>query len=212
MSDTPKKPRKSAIDTFVAKDKAAVFWFLTALITMVICGWYVFIMGESMKLRPNFVIMDGTGVFYVAPGNTFDMASEVHKDLTRLAVETIFERNPAGLLNEDRLNFLCTPNGAAFFKKFIESDTADFSRDKIHQTVEISEIKIGIAKPTAVPTQALGTITRKGTFNGEPFVETRSLDIVFFWSQNTGIGQKNKAFPALIDRVPKLNMPIISRS
>jgi hypothetical protein len=211
MSDTPVKPRKTAVDTFVAKDHAAVFWFLVAIFTMGLCGWFVYIMGESMKVRPDFVIMDGTGVFYVAPGDTFDKATEVHQDLTRLAVETIFQRSPTGLVHEKRLPILCTPKGGAFFKGFIERDDADFARDQIQQSVEITEIKIGSRLPTAVATQALGTITRKGIFNGEPFEETRSLDIIFFWTHNPAIG-RNKAFPALINEIPKLQMPIISRS
>ncbi|MEQ1752448.1 MAG: hypothetical protein ABL974_23705, partial [Prosthecobacter sp.] len=145
------------------------------------------------------------------PGDTYDNASEMHKDLTQLAVETIFQRGPLGLMNGDRLAIICDDYGLRFLTQFIKNDAEDFARDQIQQTVEIEQIKLGKGLPTAIPTQVTGTITRKGIFNGEPFVETRSLDIILFWTANTSIAT-NKAFPSVIHKVAKLEMPIISRS
>jgi hypothetical protein len=108
---TPPARKLGMIDTLVARDQTAVFWFVVACAVAAGCAWYLVLMAEALKDRPPFVVMDTAGAYYVAPGMNFDTMDAMHENLAQLAVETLFERGPTGLARLDRVEKLFTKKG-----------------------------------------------------------------------------------------------------
>ena len=210
MSDAPPKKRKSAVDAMVAKDRVAVFWFLAACVVGAACAWYLVVMAEALKARPPFVVMDGSGAYYVEPGVNFAQAKPMHISLTELAVETLFDRTEFGLVYAERLPKLCDKEGLALLRDTVRKEDSYFTGQHVRQTVEVEEIKVGRALPTAVATGATGLLTRNLTFNGEPLTEQYRFTVYFNWKMNsdpTGTG----AFPAVIHHMPKYELVRVSQ-
>ncbi|MBV6497924.1 MAG: hypothetical protein CJBNEKGG_00138 [Prosthecobacter sp.] len=212
-SITPDKPRRGAIDTLVAKDQTAVFWFLVACVTAAACAWYLVIMAEALKARPPFVVMDTAGAYYVSPGLNYNSVKPVenpmHKVLTDLAVRTLFERGPEGLMNDARLEKLCDRDGLAAMRGIINKEDADFRRQQIQQTVSIQARSIEVAMPTALRTVASGIVTRRGTFNGSDIIERFNFEIRFIWKMNPDM-RKFPLYPSVINGVPTYKLEKIT--
>jgi hypothetical protein len=208
--DQPPKKRRGAVDAFVAKDRVSVFWFLLACLTAGACSWYVVIVSDTMKERPPFVIMDGAGVFYSAPGVNFEKATPIHLALTEILVDTMFTRGPDGLAYANRLNKLCTRDAYGQINKLIQEESSNFSRQQVKQTYVIEEIKSLGAAGTAAGTQATGRIIRRGQFGGA-VEEISTFKVKFQWVLNPNV-RGNESFPALLynlysyERIP-LSMP-----
>lgn len=226
-ADAVKKPRRrGVIDTLVVRDQTAVFWFLMACVVAALCAWYLVIMSEALQARPPFVVMDASGAYYVTPGLNYDSkapagASDavkkrfdnpMHAHLTAMAVETMFERGPLGLVHENRVGKLFTRKGTDNLRSILKKEDPYFVSQKVEQTVELSgEPVIGKAYPTAVPSMAKGTVTRRSLFKGEPRVESYRFTVVFFWKQNPGM-RDNGGFPSVIDKIDKYELEKISDS
>src|ERR1700744_5697027 len=64
---------------------------------------------QSAMQRLRFVAMDSRGTFYLTSAGGFETAQHIHADMARLAVETLYNRNPEGFDNKDRLERLFSP-------------------------------------------------------------------------------------------------------
>lgn len=202
--------RRSAIDTLVARDKTAVFWFLVACFVAAGCAWYLVIMAEALKARPPFVVMDTAGAYYVAPGLNFDTMTPMHVALTQTAVETMFERGPQGLYNPDRVNRLFNRVGKAALDDILKKEGGYFQNQKVEQTVELDgEPKVLKALPTAVATQATGLLTRRGIFKGQAQVEAYRFKVSFIWRMNPDM-RTFPAYPAVIEKISQYSLEKIS--
>lgn len=226
--------RKSMIDTLVARDQTAIFWFLVACFVGAGCAWYLVIMAEALKARPPFVVMDTSGAYYVAPGMNFDTMEPMHLSLTQLAVETMFDRGPQGLNNPDRIGKLFTKNGSKALQDLLQKETAYFVSQKVEQTVELlpeSELSqlplslfpyagksrpkenpiVLVKLPTAVSTFAVGIVTRKGVFKGQNQIERYWFKVAFAWKMNPDM-RGNQAYPSVIEKILTYNLEKISDS
>ena len=81
---------KGVVDLFIAKDKIAVFWFLVTCGVIVGAAWYLDKSIKEVHSKPQFVIMDSAGVYYLAPTVDFENAVELHAAQTRLARRSDF--------------------------------------------------------------------------------------------------------------------------
>lgn len=231
--DSPKATHKrTMIDTLVARDKTAVFWFLVACVVGAGCAWYLVLMAEALKARPPFVVMDTAGAYYVAPGMNFDTVDTMHENLAQVAVETMFERGPTGLIREDRVNKLFTRKGRVELQDILKKEGEYFQRQQVEQTVEFypdNELKnlpasafpppsirrpvknpsVLIRTPTAVSTWAVGLVTRRSVFKGQAQVETYRCKVIFAWKMNPD-PRGNQSFPAVIDGILSYNLEKIS--
>lgn len=236
-SPPPESPKaavrkRTMIDTLVARDKTAVFWFLVACAVGVGCAWYLVLMADALKDRPPFVVMDTAGAYYVAPGMNFDSVDTMHENLTQVAVETMFERGPDGLLREDRLGKLFTQKGRAALQDILKKEAEYFQLQQVEQDVVFysdSELKtlpassfplppiqrpvknpaVLVRLPTAVSTWAAGLVTRRSVFKGQAQVETYRCKVIFAWMMNPDL-RENQAFPAVIDGILSYNLEKIS--
>ncbi|WP_346331131.1 hypothetical protein [Prosthecobacter sp. SYSU 5D2] len=202
--------RRSAIDTLVARDKTAVFWFLVACVVASGCAWYLVIMAEVLKARPPFVVMDTAGAYYVAPGLNFDSMKPMHVDLTMIAVETMFERGPEGLYRGERVDRLFNRQGKSMLQDILKKEDSYFLNQKVEQTVELEgEPKLTGALSTAAATVATGLVTRRGFFKGQAQVESYRFKVAFIWRMNPNM-RGNRLYPAVIDKISTYSLEKIS--
>lgn len=223
--------RKGVVDTLVARDQTAVFWFLMACAVGGGCAWYLVIMAEALKARPPFVVMDTSGAYYVAPGLNYDSMDPMHLDLTRLAVETMFQRGPQGLLNEERVSKLFSQNGSKMLYDIINKEIDYFQNQSVEQTLEIlPDIELaGLPKeffpgngltpeknpsvlarlPTAVSSWITGYVTRRSIFNGQAQVENYRFKVSFIWKMNPDM-RMYSAYPDVVEKIIEYNLEKIS--
>lgn len=224
--------KRSAIDTLVARDQTAVFWFLVACLIGAGCAWYLVIMAEALKARPPFVVMDTAGAYYVAPGVNFDSVTPMHLNLTQIAVRTMFERGPQGLVKANRAEKLFNRKGMSELKDILKKEDAYFSSQKVEQSVEFypdNELSslpesffpprkvrqpttnpaVLIRTPTAVSTWAVGIVTRRGVFKGQNQIELYRFKVIFAWRMNPD-PRATQAYPAVVDGILSYNLEKIS--
>lgn len=205
----PKK--KGAIDTLIARDQTAVFWFVVACITACLCAWYLVIMADELKARPPFVVMDSNGGYYIAPGVNFNKMKPMHLNLSEMAVEAIFDRGPDGITFAQRLPLLCTKKSYSIIRKKLDTEGLYFKSQSVHQTVSIeSNILLGTGETVAI-TEATGFVYRRSIFNKKEQNETYRFRLKLFWRLNPDV-RRNKAFPSVIDEMMNYELEKISAS
>lgn len=224
--------RRSMIDTLVARDQTAVFWFIVACVVAAGCAWYLVLMAEALKSRPPFVVMDTAGAYYVAPGMNFDSVDPMHENLAQLAVETMFERGPLGLAREDRVNKLFNKKGRGELQDILKKENDYFKLQQVEQTVAFypdSELRslpasafpppsikrpaknpaVLVRTPTAVSTWAVGLVTRRGVFKGQTQTENYRFKVIFAWKMNPD-PRGTQAYPAVVDGILSYTLEKIS--
>lgn len=189
--------RRSAIDTFIARDRTAVFWFLAACLTAGCCAWFVTQLSAVLSMRPDFVVMDTSGAYYVPPGKIYSQMDRMHEDLNRYAVETLLTRNFDGLAYEERLSKICTKSGLEAVKTYLKLEAEDFATQQIEQIPEYQSHEILTRTRTEQMSLVQGEVQRSSKFKGREQTERYRFKITIVWLQNLGIA-KNAAFPSLI--------------
>lgn len=187
---------KGVVDLFVSKDKIAVFWFLVAVIAVIGSGWYVQSMVKQVTANPNFVIMDGAGVYYIAPSLDFSDATEIHASQTRMATETFFNRGPSQSDSQDRIKYLFSEAAQEFISTEYSRESNTFETQQIHQKVEIGDIQVLQTEGTRALTSATGQVIRVGVFNGEQVVDVYDLSVKYMWMLNRDM-RNNGRFPTV---------------
>lgn len=191
---------KSVVDLFVVKDRTAVFWFTVACMSIVCSAIYVQRVIAAVQVKPQYVIMDATGGYYLAPSVEFEKARELHAGQTRLAMETMYDRGPEALTFDSRLKKLFTPEAISQIRKdLLIPDEKPFREQKMTQTIEIEEA--GVHKNLVDPrgqaiTRAKAKLTRSGTFKGQAKTEVLDVEVFFWWRINTRMAD-NGLFPTV---------------
>lgn len=188
-------PRRSAVDTLVARDRTAVFWFLVACGVAAACAWYMTLMAEVFKQRPPFVVMDTSGAYYVPPGIPYSEMATMHKHLTDMMAETLLERTPEGLVYQDRLPKLCLEDALKQIRKKQLEEDDYFTRQKAVQQSERDPAEILLRTASQVKTRITGKVHRRSFFTGKEQIETYSFVLTTIWKENTSI-VTNKHFPS----------------
>src|SRR5580704_5627889 len=134
---------KSVVDLFIVKDRTAVFWFTMACVSIVCSAIFVQRVLAAINTKPQYVIMDASGVYYLAPSVDFEKARALHVAQTRLAMETLYTRDLDVLRFDARSKKLFTPDAIIQMRKdLLYPDAKPFSEQKVHQTIEIDEADI----------------------------------------------------------------------
>lgn len=205
---------KNVVDLFVVKDRTAIFWFTVACVAIVCCAVFIQRVVAAVRVKPQYVIMDANGTYYLAPSVEFEKARELHAAQTRIAMETLYTRDVDQLKFEPRLKKLFNEETIRQIKKdFLGPDEKPFREQKIQQTIQIDEA--GIYKNNIDPrglaiTYAKGRLTRQGNFKGQDKTEVLDVEAYFWWRINTRMAD-NGAFPTYCYRIkasdPKKQSP-----
>ena len=191
---------KSVVDLFVVKDRIAIFWFTMACVSIVCCAIFVQKVVAAVKVKPQYVIMDSTGTYYLAPSVAFEHAKDLHAAQSRLALETLYNRGPEDLDYRPRMKKMFTEEAQmAIAKDILAPDEAPFREQQTRQTVEVTEA--GVYKNLIDPrgmavTIAKGKLTRKSNFKGQARTEELEVVAYFWWTINTRMAD-NGLFPTV---------------
>jgi hypothetical protein len=169
--------------------RMATLWLWQALFVLAIIGGFVshHLTVQEMMTRIRFVAMDSRDTFYLANLGTFETAQHIHDELARMAVETIFNRNPDGFDSPERLERLFNPATAASLQKESSRDADVFRAQQIHQKAETGLTReISVDDNTAlVSVQA--QILRSGVFNQRPVSDIPRKSRSFYGSLSMAI-------------------------
>jgi hypothetical protein len=189
---------KSVVDLFLVKDRTAVFWFTMACVSIVLCALFAQKIIKAVSIKPQYVIMDASGTYYLAPSVEFEKATSLHEAQTRLALETLFTRDAENLRFQDRATKLFTPDAIKQIQdEFLNPDEKPFKEQKVVQTVEVDEASIYKIDPRGVAlTLAKGRLIRQSEFKGQSKTETLEIKAYFTWRINTSMAT-NGAFPTI---------------
>ena len=78
---------------------------------------------RAMMQPIRFAAMDGRDTFYLSSAGSFDEAKHIHAEVAKLAAETIFNRNPEGYDDPDRLERLFNPTTTKSLQDQLEKDS-----------------------------------------------------------------------------------------
>lgn len=190
-------PRRRAIDTLVARDHTAVFWFVVAILVAGTCAWYVDLMSRVYAQRPPFVVMDTAGAYYIPPGIAYRDMNSMHVQLTEMALETILERDKDGFIYPERLPKLFTkPAQDKLFTHF-RAEADYFRSQNATQTFQIEKLYYVDRKTKSLATEATGIARRVSFLDGSRQDRTYRFKITLGWRLNESM-LKNKAYPSVI--------------
>jgi len=166
---------KGVVDLFVAKDRTAILWFLIACVSIALSAAYVKTMVAEVRSKPQFVIM---------------------------AMETIFNRNPSGLDNDNRRPRLFVGQANDSIDQELAKESAIFRDEEFHQKVEVDDIQVlRTTGEGEALTSAKGQLIRIGKFKGKPINETWEVEAKFVWALNKGFGRRNAFFPTVCRQI-----------
>ncbi len=196
---------------FLSRSRAAVFWFLVTCGSLGGSAWYVQSLAADVRTRPQYVMGDSPELYYLAPNLDVDTPTEMHSADTRQAMETIFNRSPSHLDNEERLDHLFSPKAAEQIRAGIITPQAErFQEEQLHQKVELEDtivnIQEGMGEATTVSTAQL---IRTGVANGTTINETWSVKVFFTWKSNPNL-KEHAQYPTICDTVTFFSMERIS--
>jgi hypothetical protein len=195
---------KSVVDLFVLKDRTAIFWFTVACVSIVCSALFVQKMIAAIRNKPQYVLMDANGVYYLAPSVEFEKATDLHVAQSRLAFETLYTRDLDQLRFDDRLKKLFTRDAIGQIKNdFLYPDSKPFRDQEVHQTVEIDEAGVYNNKidPRGMAiTHAKGRLIRKLTFKGLSKTDVYDVEAFFYWRINPKMAD-NGAFPTVCYKI-----------
>ncbi len=191
-----KRRSKPVIDLFIQKDKVALFWFVFAIGVTVVFWWERQRLVAALQTKPQFFVMDANNTYYLPASLDFEDAKAVHAAQTRLAMEAVFNRNPSGPDNPDRLKRIL---GVELYQKTsrrLEEETKAFREKEIHQKVELGAIQILQVRDDSVLTGVEGQLIRNGVFRNKPFTEVLEVQAQFKFILNPDM-RHNGRYPTV---------------
>jgi hypothetical protein len=191
------KPRFNPTRIFVEKDRLAWFWFLFAMLVLVVAAVDRITLVRNFKQREQVVVLDPAGTFYVSPVLKFQEAKELHAQQSTFATLAFLERSPKGFDHEDLLKQM-------FLKRALEkagaqrsTEEPEFKAKQLHQKVEIARIDILQTREEFVLTQVTGQIIRNGIFQDKAFSESMPFKLSLKFLRNPNI-VLNGRFPTAV--------------
>lgn len=195
---------KSVVDLFIVKDRTAIFWFTMACVSIVCSVIFVQRIIAAVSTKPQYVIMDAGGTYYLAPSVEFEKARELHQAQTRLAMETLYTRDADLLRYASRQKKLFSEDAIKQIKQdFLGPDEKPFKEQQIVQTIRVEEADVyknNIDPRGMAITQGKGRLTRQSNFKGKTKTEVLDVEVFFWWRINTRMAE-NGAFPTYCYRI-----------
>lgn len=195
----PAIPRRRFNPTrlFVEKDRLAWFWFLFAMLVLVVAAVDRVTLVNSFKQRERVIVVDPAGTYYVSPVLKYQEAKDLHAQQSTLAAMAFLQRSPKGFDNDDLLKqmFLKGALEKAVAHRILEEP--EFKAKQLHQKVEIARIDILETREDAVLTQVTGQIIRNGIFQDKAFAEALPFKLSLKFLRNPNM-VLNGRFPTAV--------------
>jgi len=150
---------KGVADIFISKEKLALFWFLVACGCLAVTGWYVYDVAVASRGSMLYVPIEKSYVYLDRSMQQQDL-DEVVDYHARLSLETFLNRGPRGALTAERLSLLFTGAGMAEVAKDLQDSYYDYNTRKIHQVMEVGQVRVQHFPNGEAETVAQGQIVR----------------------------------------------------
>jgi len=192
---------------FLARSRAAVFWFLVTCGSIVGSAYYVQSVAADVRTAPQYVMGDSPDLYYLSPDLDVETPSEMHTANTRMAMETMFNRSPSRLDHEYRLRKLFTPQAQQqIYDGLIKPQAQNFRDSQLHQKVELEDTIVNIQEGKGeATTVATGQLLRTGVVGDSTLNETWSVKIFFTWKSNPN-AEDHALYPTVCDSVTLFSM------
>ena len=147
--------------------------------------------------RLRFVAMDSRDTFYLANMGNFETAQQVHNEIAKMAAETMFNRNPDGYDNPERLERLFNPEMTSKLKAAEGNDAEIFRSQSIHQKIETGLIREINTDSNNAIVSVEGQILRTGTFNQRTVNNARNVTVFLNLKLNSDMAL-NGRYPLVV--------------
>ncbi|MCB1095909.1 MAG: hypothetical protein KDN22_10075 [Verrucomicrobiae bacterium] len=198
--------RQSPIDILITRQRQTWFWFVLFLLSTAGFAYERSRLVASLTEGTQFVIMDDD-TFYLPKSVDFESASELHASQVTLAMETLFDRNPRGLDNPQRLKRLFNRAASSEALAMVSQEAEGFSAKEIHQKVEAGNIQLLQVSDESVLATAEGQLIRNGIFDEESFVEVLRIKARFTFARNPDM-LTNGGFPTVVTEFEFTTAPV----
>lgn len=165
------RPRFHPTRIFVEKDRLAWFWFLFAMLVLVLAAMDRALLVSNFKQRERVVVIDPAGTFYVSPILKFQEAKNLHAQQSTFATIAFLARSPKGFDNDDLLKQMFGKRATEKANAQRLSEEPEFKAKQLHQKAEIARIDILQTREDFVLTQVTGQLIRNGIFQDKAFSE-----------------------------------------
>ena len=183
---------------FISKESISTFWFLLAAGAIVGTFYYLFDLVDKKGLRPQFIIMTNPDVKMAVPEQDAETESETVMSQTRLAMDSIFNKNSNGLDAPERCSELLAPD----IWKWVQSELVEKQKDafkeaRIHQKIEIEKIQLR-SQPggDAVLASVQGQLLRVGILDDKLLNEVWIVRAELMWLRNVNLRHSGR-YPLL---------------
>jgi len=176
---------------------SVVLWqalFVLAIIAAFI-NHYLTVTTMMQPLR--FVAMDSRDTFYLSRLGTFEDAKHIHGEIAKMAAETIFNRNPDGFDDLERLERLFNPKTTKRLKEKAERDADTFRVQRIHQKFETGTVRELQVSHNTVLVSVEGEVLRHGYFNQKMIDDSRRVTVFFKLAVNDDMAH-NGRYPLVV--------------
>ena len=188
--------RQGPLDILITRQRQTWFWFLLFLLSIAGFAFERARLIASLTEETHFVIMDDD-TFYLPKSVDFESASEIHASQVTLAMETLFNRNPKGLDNPNRVKRLFDKSTGHDAFALVAQQAEEFAAKEIHQKVEAGNIQLLQVSDDSVLATAKGQLIRNGIFDGEAFIEVFKVKARLTFARNPSM-LNNGGFPTVV--------------
>lgn len=180
---------KQSSAVFISKESISTFWFLLAAGAVIGTFYYLFDLVDKKGLRPQFIILNNPDVKMAVPERDIEVESEMVLSQTRLAMDSIFNKNSTGLDAAERCSELLSSDVWKWVQsELVEKQKDAFKEARIHQKVEVEKIDLR-AQPDsdAVLASVQGQLLRVGILDDKLLNEVWTVRAEFMWVHNVNL-------------------------
>jgi hypothetical protein len=212
MKRKPAKPMKPLPVIFISKEGMATFWFCVGVAAMLASAFYVERTARTAGKSAQFIIMTNPDVVTIPAERNFDpdKMHEIYLSQTRLVMDSVFNKAPAGLDNPDRCKRLLTvPAWENVKATILEPQSDAFRQGNIHQKVEIQTLDFKDMGNNEVQADVTAQLIRTGSLKSEMFNEVWSVRAIMVWQRN-GCLRDCARFPIVCSSFGSVEKPVSS--
>lgn len=152
---------------------------------------------RAMMQPIRFAAMDNRDTFYLTSAGSFDDAKHIHAEVAKLAAETVFNRNPDGYDDLDRLERLFNPATTKALQEQLQKDSDAFKAQQIHQKFESGTVReLRVDQSTAL-VSVDGQVFRHADFQGKIIDESKPVTVFLELRVNPDMA-RNGRYPLVV--------------
>lgn len=197
---------------FISKEGMATFWAMLGGVAILGSGFYVERKMVAAGLRPQFIIMTNRDILTLDPGTDPDREREILMEQTSLAMDSVFNKTPAGLDAPDRCKTILSPDAWNWVKtELLDKQAEAFREGHLHQKVEIAEVNLHQAanREDGTIASVRGQLIRTGVLDGRLFNEVWNVRADMMWTKNTSLRTSGR-IPHLCESFTCRETPVAS--